>query len=382
MANIAFRTPAPNLNPYRDFRATVPALAVRVVRIGLDATVPTISATTTNGNGASIAFDTPFPTLSITGTLGRSTSVALDTTVPTLSIRTGARLALETPGPTITGTASVGLLSSVALETPVPTLAITARAGQTFSLNLSTPAPTLSGTGLSGTLGSASLSTPVPLLLATGRNGTIASIALSTPVPALNITHLGGNIVSINLDTAFPILLIGASQAATVSVITSPDMLSGTGSLMYAMNMKHTGLSSWSGFRADSIAVFNDKLIRFDQDGIWEQTGTKDNAVDIDMRLKTGLSDMTDPMTKRLPEIAIVMEGDTQAKVLVETNLGDEYEYKIEKYAAGGKHSNRVKPGRGLRASLYAIEMRNYRGDALEVTSIKPMPLATRRKVG
>lgn len=366
----------------------IPLLTLNVTGAGILAyvsagiPVPTVEMSALSTPLAYVDGVIPAPSISASVLPGRIGSIDAFVPLPTLMADAGGYIigAIPAPGPLISALAGGG--GAIFGQIPVPTIVASHLTGTVVNAILPVPVPTGSSNAVSGTAGRVDARIPVPIVAASGYNGRAGAIVGRVPLPIVAINHAMGTYASFAASIPVPTAEIIGGPPVTVATTVEPRGATGTVSFCYVMNMKNFGLTCYAGFQADSIAVFNNKLIRADATGIWEQSAELDGTAYIDCAAKTGLSDLGDASKKRLPEIALDIRCDEQTRVLVSTDQGDEYTYRIERFNEGGMHQNRVKPGKGLKAKYFAIEVRNYRGDDLQLNAIRPMPFGIQRKVG
>lgn len=367
----------------------IPRLSLAVSGAGIEAyisgAIPAPALSEMSGYGTALAnVDALIPVMSLEGGMLPGRLGSVDSLIPLLSlvVDSGGVLAGEIPALRSEISSFQGSSGAVFGRIPVLSLVVINQTGTQIDADSTIPALRASLTGLTGTVGY--LSGPLPALhgasIATaGRTGSIAG---EIPSMTLEAEHATGTMFTFSgLVPSMSGELIGGPPV-TVATTVAPHAAVGTVSLCYVMNMKNFGLTSYSAFAADSIAIFKGKMLRADSLGLWENTTDLDNTAYIESRAKTGLSNMGVAAVKHLPEMMMDIRGSEETRVIVSTEQGPEYTYRIERFNQGGMQMNRVKCGRGLKAAYFAVELVNYRGDDLQINSVQPLPFGIQRKVG
>lgn len=314
-----------------------------------------------------------------------STLTTLERTLPPLTVvfNSGAVLQPVLPVLTVSASGLAGDIASASLRFPALTISGTGQAGTVVSMSVSIPRLSTAATAVTSTIGAASLGLPPILVTASALVGTNGRFTLNLPDLGFAATVASGLIATVSMT------LPGLNTSAIITIplnlalIPSPiDAVAGN-SLCYALNLKHFGLSSYSGFSADSFAVINGKLVMANADGLWEAQDTKlDDTAYVSMRVRGGYSAMGATNAQRVTHLIVNARSSRALRARVLVDSGETYAYQEDEPIQSGIRQHRIKIGEGLRAKYRAVEIYNHVGSDLDLTSVEPLTLQTRRRVG
>lgn len=152
------------------------------------------------------------------------------------------------------------------------------------------------------------------------------------------------------------------------------------------MNAATRALTTYSGLDFNSLAVFNGVLYGAGEGGLYRLEGDDDDGTPITATLRTALTKIGTGKLKRVSAayLGVTTTGRLILKVIAcESATGDkgEYWYELAERDASAPRTARIKLGRGLKATYYALEMVNGDGADFDLDSLHLLPLALDRRI-
>ena len=152
----------------------------------------------------------------------------------------------------------------------------------------------------------------------------------------------------------------------------------------WVMNTDLRAVTEYRNVPFDSFAQFNGRAYAAGENGLFELTGETDNGAPVDAWVRTFLSDFGTRKMKRVTDVWVGTESD---KLLVKIHTKDPATGRITEdiYLSGdargvGSDKVRVKVGRGLKSSAWAMTVANVNGGQFDVSSIEWKPLILDRR--
>lgn len=147
----------------------------------------------------------------------------------------------------------------------------------------------------------------------------------------------------------------GAGSATVAGGLTLADAA-------LALNLANRAPTLYSNFPFNSYAVIGGRVFAAAAGGIYELTGTLDDGVAIDAIVTFNLTDAGTPDLKRLVQAYVGYRTDGELELRVATDGDGWYTYLLSPTRVTGIYRNRVKIGKGFKASYIQFEIRNRGG--------------------
>lgn len=154
----------------------------------------------------------------------------------------------------------------------------------------------------------------------------------------------------------------------------------------YAMNLKNAAVSEYENFPMTSMVEFDGRYFGTAADGVYELEGDDDAGENIDMLVRTALSDLGSSYLKKVLNsyIGYTATGDVVLKVIT-THKGEKREswYKFASRTPEATSNTRATIAKGIDSVYWQFELVNVAGADMSLEAIKlwPFPL-TRRYTG
>lgn len=232
-----------------------------------------------------------------------------------------------------------------------------------------------SGVALSGSGAAGAPSVGVVSLVADAVPGQAAVGAFA--VPAVRLAGEGYEQTTIGSGTlVLPMLRIGGFGDAP-TILPPAEPVTGAA---FVMNARTGALTRYENFSFNSFAVFNGETIGATASGLYAIGGETDAGMSIQMVLTTPVSDFGAAQLKRVREAFIGYRTTGRAELHVRADDGEWHVYQMDETRPSGIYRNRVKVGRGVKASYWQFSVRNVDGADLAIDSIAPTvePLTSR----
>jgi len=244
----------------------------------------------------------------------------------------------------------------------MPSVAITGTGSTIRPANgdLLAPSVEVSGSGYTWHIGTGNIILPAADVTASGVVGRMGTGSLVSPGVVASGSgyawHFGtGNIV-------LPAAVINANGYV---VLASPDF---TG---VAMNMRNKAISTYSGFAFNSMAVDKDgHVYGAKSTGIYLLEGDKDNGVNIDAHVKTGIFDLHDPRVQRLVDAFLSLRINGSGVLTVyedEDTEGSAEEVVVED---ANMHDERITFPQGLNGRFDSFKFENADGSDFDLAGL------------
>lgn len=153
----------------------------------------------------------------------------------------------------------------------------------------------------------------------------------------------------------------------------------------YSLNLQSRGLSLYENYGFNSFAKFNGVYLGANADGIFALTGADDDGAAIDALIRTGITDFGSSEAKRVEYLWLNMRTDGGLQVRCITDDNEDYTYDVDAVrtrAGEGLGNVPVKPGKGLDARNWQLEITNLDGADFEIGSLEVVPTVFQRKRG
>jgi len=148
----------------------------------------------------------------------------------------------------------------------------------------------------------------------------------------------------------------------------------------FTINSHTKGVSEYTNYNFNSMS----DGLGATNNGIYNLTGSNDNAVNIDALIKTGIDQFGTNQQKQVPYayIGLNKSGQMVLKTIVGYK-GDRKErwYTLTPRVIDATTNVRVKMGKGVKSRYWQFELINKEGSTFELNSIKLMPLTLKRRV-
>lgn len=186
-------------------------------------------------------------------------------------------------------------------------------------------------------------------------------------------------------QAATPSSTMAASESVTEALqFMMTITLNGEVFLAWVMNAENTAVSTYTNYGFNSFAPFASDYYGCAPDGIYILEGEDDNGVDIDAKIRTGLSNLGSGVKKRIPDMYLgyTSDGGMVLKVIT-TDLGVKVEnwYALTPRPASDVHPARIKIGRALKSVYYGYELHNVNGSDFNLDNVALRPLYLERRV-
>ena len=150
----------------------------------------------------------------------------------------------------------------------------------------------------------------------------------------------------------------------------------------WLVNPATTGTSRYENFPFNSFAEGTDGYYGAADDGIYRLQGTDDAGTNIDISIKTGLSDFGERRSKRIPDVflGVMTSGQLVLKVTAdEQGTRTEAWYNVIDH--GDPDNHRAKVGKGLRGVYWGFELVNVDGADVDLDNLQLYPITLTRRV-
>lgn len=150
------------------------------------------------------------------------------------------------------------------------------------------------------------------------------------------------------------------------------------------MNSETRGITEYTNYDFNSLANFKGVLYGANGAGLFRLEGADDAGTPIDAHIRTGLVRVANGLQARCDSayIGYRSDGSMQMKVSVSGATGTKlsYIYDMVAVTAESTRPNRVKFGRGLKASYWSFQLNNLAGAdfSADIVEILPIPLERR----
>jgi hypothetical protein len=147
----------------------------------------------------------------------------------------------------------------------------------------------------------------------------------------------------------------------------------------WAVNLNNGASTEYRNFPFETMANIGGRYFGASFDGLFELGGDTDAGAPIDAKFDIGRKDFGNKQLKRIEQIylGITSKGQMMVKVTAE---GASYTYPMREF---GEHiqTQRVTPGKGLRANYFGFEIGNTAGCDFEITSLNMMVAESARRI-
>ena len=155
------------------------------------------------------------------------------------------------------------------------------------------------------------------------------------------------------------------------------------GALAWVINTETAGLSTYTNYGFNSLAVYNGVLYATSNEGVMEfSSDTDTDSRSITANVKTGFLDFEQENTKRISDIFLGHVGG-QLEFAVETYDGPQevYTYAIEEREIDAPRNNRLKPGRGLSSRYWRFAIQNVDGADFQIYDVTAEVASSKRRL-
>lgn len=202
--------------------------------------------------------------------------------------------------------------------------------------------------------------------------------------PMLRVSAIAAE--SVGFDSAGEALLRANADLSDGVVLYVTLRLGDTDYVGWMLNTDALAASQYSSAPFDSYASFKGRDYAAGPNGLVVFGGTDDDGAAIDWSLRTFLMDFGTSKFKRVPDVYIGARTDGQLvlKVITRapgTGAQSTDWYLVKRNPDEGAGTGKVKVGRGLKSTWWAVELVNADGASLELDSIALRPLILDRRV-
>ena len=147
----------------------------------------------------------------------------------------------------------------------------------------------------------------------------------------------------------------------------------------WAVNLDSGASTEYRNYPFETVANIGGRYFGAAFEGLYELTGDTDAGVPIEAKFDIGRKDFGNKQLKRIEQIylGITSKGQMMVKVTAE---GASYTYPMREF---GEHiqTQRVTPGKGMRANYFGFEIGNTAGCEFEITSLDMMVAESARRI-
>jgi hypothetical protein len=150
----------------------------------------------------------------------------------------------------------------------------------------------------------------------------------------------------------------------------------------WPVNLKNSALTEYTNFTFNSMTRFNGEYLAAGSGGLFALSGATDDGVEIDARIRFGITDFKIESLKRLEETFVDYRspGDLLFRVIIDG--GYTYTYTLDATGNTGLATNRVKIGKAIEANYFCFEIENVDGTDFDLQNIRVRPVVLSRKIG
>lgn len=147
----------------------------------------------------------------------------------------------------------------------------------------------------------------------------------------------------------------------------------------WAVNLDNGASTEYRSYPFETVANIGGRYFGAAFEGLYELAGDTDAGAPIEARFDIGRKDFGNKQLKRIEQIylGITSKGQMMVKVTAE---GASYTYPMREF---GEHiqTQRVTPGKGMRANYFGFEIGNTAGCEFEITSLDMMVAESARRI-
>lgn len=140
--------------------------------------------------------------------------------------------------------------------------------------------------------------------------------------------------------------------------------------------------SRYTGFSFNSFAEVEGRYYAAGDAGIFELTGDNDAGTAIDAYVLTARRGQGADRRSRMPMVYLTGRSQGVLHCSVIDEEGAEFDYTAERALGDRDGRERVKPGKGLKASFWQLKIGNERGEDFELTDVGTLADILKRRVG
>lgn len=258
-------------------------------------------------------------------------------------------------------------IESVSL--PLPTESSAFAANVEWSESVLLPLPSEESALISQGLYVETLAAPLPQEVSAFLNGNVFSESIILPVP-VDASAFGTYQYSESVTLPMPFEDMRLESAITQTYRGWP------------VNLKNMGLTEYDNFAFNSMTRFNGEYLAAGTNGLFAMTGTTDNGVAIDARIRFGMTNFGSEKLKRIEDAFLEYRsaGDLLFRIIIDG--GETYEYTVSATGNTGMAKNRAKIGKAIESNFWTLEIENIDGTAFDLQSISIRPVILSRKIG
>lgn len=181
------------------------------------------------------------------------------------------------------------------------------------------------------------------------------------------------------LDVPVELSTIDVESISPVFWFDAPLECPGAFMDAWAVNLDNGASTEYRSYPFESMANIGGRYFGAAFEGLYELTGDTDAGVPIEAKFDIGRKDFGNKQLKRIEQIylGITSKGQMMVKVTAE---GASYTYPMREF---GEHiqTQRVTPGKGMRANYFGFEIGNTAGCEFEITSLDMMVAESARRI-
>lgn len=181
------------------------------------------------------------------------------------------------------------------------------------------------------------------------------------------------------LDVPLELSTIDVESISPVFWFDAPLECPGAFMDAWAVNLDSGASTEYRNYPFESMANIGGRYFGAAFEGLYELTGDTDAGAPIEAKFDIGRKDFGNKQLKRIEQIylGITSKGQMMVKVTAE---GASYTYPMREF---GEHiqTQRVTPGKGMRANYFGFEIGNTAGCEFEITSLDMMVAESARRI-
>lgn len=339
-------------------RGVIPLLLKQVLGAGV------------SNQAAASSFFLPMLKVAAAGTSGRAGRGDIRLPLKQVLAYTGTAARLTLPMLQVFARGAPGLIGAAALRLPMQTVLGGMRADGLAAGAVRLPLLGVLGSGASGNTARVQLTLPLIRLLGTGTSGGIGRAAVTLPLLQVLARGIADRVAAGRIT--LPLLQV-------LGVLTPPVA---EHYRAWALNLRNKALTEYTNFDFNSFAIVDGKVLAASDDGLFILDASDlDGAVEIDALGRTGISDLGDSYTKRVPRIYYsgLLTDDMLYSAI--TREQGKHTYRLSQQGRVGLQQRPLQVGNGLKSRYWQFEFQNENGGDLSVHSLLIKDAGTRRRI-
>lgn len=186
-------------------------------------------------------------------------------------------------------------------------------------------------------------------------------------------------LVTVGLSVPMTVSTIETADARSIFWFDVPMDVPGAFVDTWVVNTASGGSTRYDNYPFESVANIGGYLVGVSDAGIFELSGDSDDGDPINARVDYGLQRFGSGNLKRLEQIYLGIKSTGQMYVKV-TAEGASYTYPLRDFSEY-MQTQRVTPGKGMRATYFGFELGNTLGSDFELSSFSTLVAETARRI-